>query len=185
MVECTACNTQNEDNAKFCKECGTPLEKDRRPDWVKKYYEEKEEEKKAETFGLFKIESINTGGENQEIKMVEDGIKTSNDQFIRYRDIESIEGKTNVSRKNTLMFGVAGLVGGLTLQIIFKGGKILIRDINKTNANNFILAVRKKINESNNSQFSSMDELKKLAELREMGVITEEEYEKKKNQLLD
>lgn len=188
MVKCAACNTENLKNAKFCIECGSKLEEDNRPEWVKKYYKEKEEEKKAESNGLFKIEATNTAGEKQEIKMLEDGIKTSDGHFIKYRYIKSIEGKTNVSRKGTLAFGVFGLVGGLTLQtveIIFKGGKIVIRDVNRNKANKFILAVRNKVNEANSSEFSSMDELKKLAELRNCGVLNEEEFKKKKKVLLN
>ena len=57
----------------------------------------------------------------------------------------------------------------------------------KSVATTFINAVKLKANESNNagvSAVSDADELKKFAELRDQGVISQEEFEVKKKQIL-
>ena len=57
----------------------------------------------------------------------------------------------------------------------------------KSVATTFINAVKLKANESNNagvSAVSDADELKKFAELRDQGVISQDEFEAKKKQIL-
>ena len=57
-----------------------------------------------------------------------------------------------------------------------KAGQILIKEIKAIQS-------QQKINETNNSG-SNLDELEKLAELKEKGIITEEDFNQKKKQIL-
>lgn len=168
---------------------------------IKKRYEDRkktsEEFKKkcaeAEVKGFFRI---NSSGNS--MVMVDEGIKTLDGQFIKYRDIQSIQDKTNVSRQAGLGLGLMGLASSAitqkTIEIQFIGGKVLIRDIKKDNAINFIHAVRKKIRISRENaeklsktteKVDPMDRIRKAKELLDVGAISEEENQKIKNKYLE
>jgi phosphoribosylaminoimidazole (AIR) synthetase len=154
---CKECGTEFE-GGNFCPECGT----NSKLPTVKKKISTKDFSslinakrgtkenflkllKNAEVDGNYHI--TGKGNENL-IYMENEGIKTGNGLFIPYNKINLIEEKTNISRENAFAFGLIGLGAGLTLktvEIIFIGGKITIRDVNKNDANNFVLKVREKV----------------------------------------
>jgi hypothetical protein len=95
-------------------------------------------------------------------------------EFFPYENISSIEiGK--------------GLMGH-KVSFFASGNKVKMKWIQKGDFDKFIDHVKQSIGKkpsSNNAAIASVaDELKKFAELKEMGVITEEEFEAKKKQLL-
>jgi len=154
---CKECGTEFE-GGNFCPECGTnsktPIVKKKinTKDFsslinVKRETKENhiKQLKNAENYGNY---HINGKGNVNLIYMENDGVKTSNGLLIPYNKIILIEGKTNVSRDRTIAFGLIGLASGLSLQtveITFTGGKIIMRDVNKNDAINFILAVRERV----------------------------------------
>jgi len=87
----------------------------------------------------------------------------------------------SIVKNNGLVFGEINIWDGAS--------KTNIRNIPKEDATNFVNAVNEAIdslqhNNINNSS-SLSDELLKLAELKERGILTEEEFNKKKTELLD
>jgi hypothetical protein len=79
-----------------------------------------------------------------------------------------------------------GLMGH-KISFFASGNKVSMKWINTGDINGFIEFVKKNIGkktETNNTPTSSADELKKFAELRDAGILTEEEFNTKKKQLL-
>jgi hypothetical protein len=74
-----------------------------------------------------------------------------------------------------------------SIQIYLSSLEYSFRSLDKR-LKDFYDIIRNKVDKaqtnSNDSCYSSLDELKKLAELKDMGAITEEEYNLKKQQLL-
>lgn len=79
--------------------------------------------------------------------------------------------------------------GITTLKIIINGGTIKLKRVKQKDADKFILAVRKKIEETNKventSKLSPMDEIRKAKELLDMGALTEEEFSRIKEKYLE
>lgn len=86
---------------------------------------------------------------------------------------------------SSIQYGTGLLLGHV--QIHTSGNVALIENVEKTAARKFAEDVRRNISEktpTSSPQFSIADELKKFAELRDSGIITSEDFEKKKNDLL-
>ncbi|MNL11767.1 hypothetical protein D3C87_1326140 [compost metagenome] len=82
-----------------------------------------------------------------------------------------------------------GLMGS-TISFFASGNKVKMKWINKGNIEGFISTVqsnlgRKGASSSNNSALDVAEQIKKLADLRDSGVLTEEEFSSKKKQLLN
>lgn len=92
--------------------------------------------------------NIKGKGKETLIYMEDGGIKTGKGLFIPYDKISSIGDKRNLSMDKTVAFGLAGLAHGLkdkSVEIIFQGGKIVMKDVEPSSANKFITAVQNKI----------------------------------------
>lgn len=93
-----------------------------------------------------------------------------------YKNISSIE----MSKKFT----------GHSISFFASGNKVSMKMINIGDINKFVEYVRGKLNDASSQTgntkpvTSVADDIKKFAELKEAGIITEEEFEAKKKQLL-
>lgn len=95
-----------------------------------------------------------------------------------------LEKISSVSFKKKLMFA--------EVEIITSSSKIKIENIYKDQVENFVRAIntaRENLNKSQNNSIQSSQEdvvsqIEKLAELKEKGILTEEEFSAKKKQLL-
>lgn len=218
MKFCPECGSENPDNAIYCQECGKKVENTLTEPQVKSKTPKKKKKKKklshreikialadkregrGNTFKALQDASkegnyfITGKGAGDLIHMVNNGIKTGDNQFIPYQNITSIQPKTNIS-KDTAKFGVIGVAGGLTLQTVeisFIGGKIIIKDVNKAEADKFIKAVRMKItkqtslpeNEKSKLNESKLDEIKKAKDLLDAGAISQEQFEEIRDKYL-
>jgi hypothetical protein len=163
----------------------------------KKFQEKKDKEQaiieksiKNEKKGLMKIYGNGLGNS---IAMEDSGLKTGNGNFIEYSDIDLIQETTNISRENTIAFGLIGMaasaVSQKTVEIQFNGSKVLIRDIKKQDSSKFIFLVQNKIKNSKiiskNEKIDPFLKIKKAKELFDIGAISEEEFNKIKNRYLD
>lgn len=75
---------------------------------------------------------------------------------------------------------------GRSISFFSSGNKVKMKWINQGEVDKFIEHVKENVGKKSEvkSSVSVADELKKFAELKEMGVLTEEEFEAKKKQLL-
>ena len=99
------------------------------------------------------------------------------EKHIRYDKITSID------------YDAGKLLAAPSIQLYLSSVEYTFRSYDKR-LESFFHMIREKIDDAQtqqtsvNSSVSPMDELKKLAELRDMGIVTEEEFEQKKKQLL-
>lgn len=89
---------------------------------------------------------------------------------------------SNISSMETGKFGE-----GHSITLFASGNKVEIIGVTSPNVQEFISFLKGKIgkkNESKAQNISVADELKKFADLRDAGILTDEEFEAKKKQLL-
>lgn len=101
------------------------------------------------------------------------GISKTIESF-NYEFISSIDYSTNYNKGASLSFYVSG-------------NKISMNYIRSEDAKSFVAKVRPRIGKKNESSRSSndiTDQIKKLAELKDAGILTEEEFHSKKTELL-
>lgn len=145
--------------------------------------------KEDEMKGLYRI----SGEYGNTIAMKSDGILSNAGEFIKYDNIIHITDKNNISRQNTIAFGLIGLAASTklkTVEIQYDHGNLIIRDVNKENALRFVRAVREKIsrsktNKKDNEDILPFDRIKNAKELLDIGAISEDEYLKIKEKYLN
>ena len=119
-------------------------------------------------------------GAGRSLTMGKEGIKTGKGQIIPYNDIKDIHYKINRGWRSKGSFRA--------IEIDYNDEKVLIKDIELGEADEFIYNIRKTIEENRNkekaNESSSFDNIKKTKELLTMGAITEEEFEKIKEKYL-
>jgi len=192
-VFCPKCGAENGEQSNFCISCGNGL--------IQKHEEEKEE--RSETIqtptnpmiGVSFYESmpgrVSLGNNASYIK----GILEIADNEIIIHKKSYWRGKNRGTKHirydkiTSIDYDEGKLLALPSIQLYLSSVEYSFRSADKR-LKSFYDMIREKIDEVNiqektNSTFSVMDELKKLAELRDMGVVTEEEFKLKKKQLLE
>ncbi|MEN6553194.1 MAG: SHOCT domain-containing protein [Methanobacterium sp.] len=120
---------------------------------------------------------VSVTGYGHHLIMGPEGIKMGN-SLIPFKKINGIYTEKDNS------------IRGVKLKLMVNGGTIKIKDVNQKEADKFIIAVRKKLEEleeekiENTSEISPMDEIKKAKELLDIGALNEEEFIKIKEKYL-
>lgn len=103
-----------------------------------------------------------------------ESVKSTNIEDLRYAAI------TSVSINNRFVFS--------DITVISSGTQAVLRDVSREEAMAFAPEVRSRIGKKDQAQILTMDvagQISKLAELRDKGVLSEEEFTGKKKALLD
>jgi hypothetical protein len=111
---------------------------------------------------------------------------------VKYEDMISINEKDSYSKHDIVRWGVIGLAAGRrfkTVELTYNDGttkeKLLLKDINKEEAINFVNAVKNKINkEKIVATFDPVDRIKDAKSLLDIGAISESEYQVIKDKYL-
>jgi Bacterial PH domain/Short C-terminal domain len=87
---------------------------------------------------------------------------------------------------NISSFEISKGVLGRSISFFASGNKVKMKWINHGEVDKFIEYVRENVGKKSEAKSSTnaADEIKKLAELKDAGILTEEEFEAKKKQLL-
>jgi Bacterial PH domain/Short C-terminal domain len=87
---------------------------------------------------------------------------------------------------NISSFEISKGMLGRSISFFASGNKVKMKWINQGEVDKFIEHVKENVGKKSEakSSLSAADEIKKLAELKEAGILTEEEFEAKKKQLL-
>ena len=135
---------------------------------------------------LMKIEGskILSNSWKQELQVLEDGVYGET-LVVGRRE------KMRLAFENIAQINIIRSVFTSDIEIINKGGagNLIIKAVNKKEADEAKELIEKKMNEAKSKQStgyinSVADEIRKLAELKDQRIITEEEFDKKKKQLL-
>ncbi|MDI6643549.1 MAG: zinc ribbon domain-containing protein [Methanobacteriaceae archaeon] len=223
MVHCPQCGEENQDNNKFCLNCGNSLENINYQSKSKKEVSIQDNTINSKNLSATKNEDVKT---NNKKKVGE--VTSSTNPKIDVTFFESMPGRASFGSNVDYIKGVLEIADHEIIvhkksyfrgkdrgkkhlrydqitSVDYDSGKFLspaaiqlymssiqysFRSNDKKLESIYNL-IHDKIEESRiksektTNPVSSLDELKKLAELKNMGAITEEEFEKKKKQLLD
>ena len=223
MVHCPQCGEENQDNNKFCLNCGNSLENINYQSKSKKEVSIQDNTVNSKNLSVTKNEDVKT---NNKKKVGE--VTSSTNPKIDVTFFESMPGRASFGSNVDYIKGVLEIADHEIIvhkksyfrgkdrgkkhlrydqitSVDYDSGKFLspaaiqlymssiqysFRSNDKKLESIYNL-IHDKIEESRiksektTNPVSSLDELKKLAELKNMGAITEEEFEKKKKQLLD
>ncbi|MDR2966842.1 MAG: zinc ribbon domain-containing protein [Methanobacteriaceae archaeon] len=173
---CPKCGVNTKSNYKFCKSCGHQLIAFKSDaDESEKNYKSHHitNESKTESIPkVFKISTpdINSNKSKEPIKKPAELVKKENINQNINKNISKHIQKENIKDKN------------VTSNDIKVGNTDSIsKDIKVGNTD----SIAKNIQEGNINSYSIADEINKFYELKKKGIITSEEFEKKKKQLLD
>jgi Bacterial PH domain/Short C-terminal domain len=88
--------------------------------------------------------------------------------------------------ENISSFEIGKGILGRSISFFASGNKVKMKWINQGEVDKFIEYVRENVGKKSETKSSTnaADEIKKLAELKDAGILTEEEFEAKKKQLL-
>ena len=198
MRYCPECGTKNQDISKFCKKCGTEiLEIENNPNQQETPKDNPNIlENENVINGMIVEEKVGLGGtpkvEQQQgtALLKEDAIVISKRSFwrgvdrgekhIRYEDISAAD----LDRK--------GIISPGAIQIYTSGHQVSIRKNKAKKLEPFFKELTKRINEAKakktipnqSNESSQADELRKFAQLRDEGIITDEEFKTKKKEIL-
>ncbi|MCC7558367.1 MAG: zinc ribbon domain-containing protein [Methanobacteriaceae archaeon] len=223
MVHCPQCGEENQDNNKFCLNCGNSLENINYQSKSKKEVSIQDNAINSKNLSATKNEDVKT---NNKKKVGE--VTSSTNPKIDVTFFESMPGRASFGSNVDYIKGVLEIADHEIIvhkksyfrgkdrgkkhlrydqitSVDYDSGKFLspaaiqlymssiqysFRSNDKKLESIYNL-IHDKIEESRiksektTNPVSSLDELKKLVELKNMGAITEEEFEKKKKQLLD
>lgn len=210
MIYCGNCGTENLDEFKFCSNCGSKLEHNKKT--------ERENKQSSQDVNISnKPENNNSNNASSQ-----------QNPMIGVSFYESMPGRLSLGQQNNYMRGILEIDENEMIihkksywrgkdrgkkhirydkitSVDFDSGKFMSLPAvqvyltsveysfrsNDNRLESFYNIIREKIDiahaklEHQGSSYSPLDELKKLAELKEMGVVTEEEFELKKNELLN
>ncbi|MGC9516229.1 MAG: SHOCT domain-containing protein [Methanomicrobiales archaeon] len=223
MVHCPQCGEENQDNNKFCHNCGNSLENINYQSKSKKEVSIQDNTINSKNLSVTKNEDVKI---NNKKKVGE--VTSSSNPKIDVTFFESMPGRASFGSNVDYIKGVLEIADKEIIvhkksyfrgkdrgkkhlrydqitSVDYDSGKFLspaaiqlymssiqysFRSNDKKLESIYNL-INDKIEESRiksektTNPVSSLDELKKLVELKNMGAITEEEFEKKKKQLLD
>ena len=202
-MKCPLCDFENEEGNKFCKNCNEPLVKYN--EWGKGNYI-KEEEKKI--YGEINKEDLilkKAKGIGGDLELLKNKIRIKRKGGMAFL-LHGIKGDKEIflNQISSIQLKKAGFAFNGYIQFAFLGGREAkgglfqaTSDENtimftKDNQQDFIEiknAIEKQIfqlqNQNKNDKTSvGINDLEKLAKLRDEGIITEEEFQAKKRQIL-
>jgi hypothetical protein len=205
MKLCINCYTVNPDDAVMCSECGMSVMKAPTGEDAVRLKEQWEAERRRESETVIHTEHVlveATGVTGQlelletKVRIKREGVKAvllhglKGDKEILIRQISSIQFKN------------AGMWTNGYIQISFLGGQeakgglfqatqdentVVFNSSQQSSFERIRAAIEERMTllESGEKRISYLDELERLASLRDKGIITEEEFNAKKQQLLD
>lgn len=203
-MKCLLCGLENEEGSKFCKNCNEPLTK--YDEWEKENVIKKEEKKiyreiKREELIFKKAKGI---GGNLELLKNKIRIKRKGGMAFLLHGLKG-DKEIFLNQISSIQFKKAGLFTNGYIQFAFVGGREAKGGIfqatsdentimfTKDNQEDFIEiknTIEEKVfqfqnQDKNNVQTGlGIDDLEKLAKLKDEGTITEEEFQAKKRQIL-
>ena len=186
MVNCINCSTENLVTSNYCKNCGKSLNQ----------YETKNQDSALEQTNLQIAVSfyesmpgrVSLGNNSSYIKGIleldENEIIVHKKSFWRGKD----RGTKHIRYDNitSVDYDAGKFLALPSIQVYLSSVEYSFRSDDKRLKELYEI-IRQKIDESHNKselKISPLDELKKLAELKDMGVVTQEEFELKKKELL-
>jgi predicted nucleic acid-binding Zn ribbon protein len=191
---CPLCGTENEEDTRFCKECNEPLMN----------VEEFTLNREARREGYILMKAKGLGGE---LEFLEDKIRIKRRGGLAFV-MHGLKGDKEIfiNQISSIQFKKAGTFTNGYIQFAFIGGSEAKGGILQATTDENTLF----FNQNNEKEFSkiknmieerihqlrnpdrttykkglSVDDLEKLAQLKEKGIITEEEFQAKKRQILD
>ncbi len=210
-IKCPICDFDNEDGSNFCAKCSIPLSKDddlEKENVIKKE-EEKVEEKEKEIYSEIKnkeIILIKAKGIGGDLELLKNKIRIKRRGGMAFL-LHGIKGDKEIflNQISSIQLKKAGFAFNGYVQFAFLGGREAkgglfqaTSDENtimftKDNQQDFIEiknAIEEQIfqfqNQNKNDKTSiGINDLEKLAKLRDEGIITEEEFQTKKRQILN
>ena len=210
-IKCPLCDFDNEDGSNFCAKCSIPLSKDGDLDKenVIRKEEEKVEEKEKEIYSEIKnkeIILIKAKGIGGDLELLKNKIRIKRKGGMAFL-LHGIKGDKEIflNQISSIQLKKAGFAFNGYIQFAFLGGREAkgglfqaTSDENtimftKDNQQDFI-EIKNSIEEQifqfqnqNKSDKTSIgiNDLEKLAKLRDEGIITEEEFQAKKRQILN
>jgi len=212
IIKCPQCDFENEEGSKFCKNCNEPLVKYKISNAIENPYikieEEKVNEKEEEIYSEIKNEEkilIKAKGIGGDLELLKNKIRVKRKGGMAFL-LHGLKGDKEIflNQISSIQLKKAGFALNGYLQFAFLGGREAkgglfqaVSDENtimfsKDNQKDFIEiknAIEEQIyqfqNQNKNDKTSlGINDLEKLAKLRDEGIITEEEFQAKKRQIL-
>jgi len=203
-IKCPLCGFENEEVSKFCKNCNEPLTK---YDECEKGNVIKEEEKKI--YGEIKKEELilkKAKGVGGDLELLKNKIRIKRKGGMAFL-LHGIKGDKEIflNQISSIQLKKAGFALNGYIQFAFLGGReakggvfqatsdentIMFRKDNQQDFIEIKNAIEEQIfqfqNQNKNDKTSvGINDLEKLAKLRNEGIITEEEFQAKKRQILN
>lgn len=190
MTYCSKCGMENEETHKFCSNCGKELIKMENSGEVPEPFQEPTKLMIDVNF----YESMPGRGSLNNNKSYIRGIMEIADNEIIIHKKSFWRGKDRGKKHirydkiTSIDFDKGKMFSMPAIQVYLSSVEYSFRSHDKR-LNSFYDVIREKINELESQEnaiaaVSPMEELKKLAELRDMGIVTDEEFELKKKQIL-
>jgi len=195
MVYCANCGSENLDEYKFCSNCGNPLNIEDLNITQEPNSEETDIPIQNPMIYVSFYESMpgrlsldqNKTYVNGILEITDNEIVIHKKSFWRGKD----RGKKHIryDKITSIDFDAGRFMSLPAIQVYLSSMEYSFRS-NDKQLESFYEMIREKIDEAHaklesHNSYSPLDELKKLVELKEMGVVTEEEFELKKKRLLN
>ena len=211
-IKCPQCDFENEEGSKFCKNCNEPLVKVKISNAIENPYikieEEKVDEKEEEIYSEIENEElilIKAKGIGGDLELLKNKIRIKRKGGMAFL-LHGLKGDKEIflNQISSIQLKKAGFALNGYIQFAFLGGREAKGGLfqatsdentimfSKDNQEDFIEiknAIEEQIfqfqNQDKNDKTSlGINDLEKLAKLRDEGIITEEEFQAKKRQIL-